>query len=198
MYQTAYATEHIARTLKAARGAKGLSQRTLSKLVRVPQSHISKIENGAVDLRLSSLVELARVLDLELTLVPRRSVPAVQTIVRSSEPVSTVPARSATKELKRLQASLALITREHPAIKEIAQIQRQVRELQRFQLGIPGLEALRKASKSVQAFKDSTKGVDAIRKTLSDLQSLRNSVVHALPAVAIVRPAYSLDEDDHG
>ena len=78
-----YATEHIASTLKAARESKGLSQRELSAKSGVPQGHISKIENGAVDLRVSSLVTLARVLDLELTLVPRRSVSAVKSIVRS-------------------------------------------------------------------------------------------------------------------
>jgi transcriptional regulator with XRE-family HTH domain len=79
-----YATEHIGSTIKAARKAKGLSQRALSKRAGVPQSHISKIENGAVDLRVSSLVELGRVLDLELMLVPRKAAPAVQSIVRTS------------------------------------------------------------------------------------------------------------------
>ena len=79
-----YATEHIASILKAARESKGLSQRALSAKSGVPQGHISKIENGAVDLRVSSLVALARVLDLELTFVPRMLVPAVQSIVRRS------------------------------------------------------------------------------------------------------------------
>lgn len=75
-----YATEHVAATLKAAREARALSQRALSAKSGVPQSHISKIENGAVDLRVSSLVALARVLGLELLLVPRKSVSAVQAI----------------------------------------------------------------------------------------------------------------------
>lgn len=79
-----YTTEQIAAALKTAREAKGLSQRALSKLAGVPQSHISKIENGAVDLRLSSLVEITRALGLEVTLVPRKAVPAVQSIVRGS------------------------------------------------------------------------------------------------------------------
>lgn len=79
-----YAIDYIAKTLKKAREAKGLSQRALSDLAGVPQSHISKIESGGVDLRASSLVELARVLDLELTLVPRKSVSAVNSIVRST------------------------------------------------------------------------------------------------------------------
>ena len=79
-----YATEHIAPTLRSAREARGLSQRALSAKVGLPQSHISKIENGAVDLRVSSLVELARALDLELMLVPRKAVSAVHTLARGS------------------------------------------------------------------------------------------------------------------
>ena len=79
-----YATEHIASLLRAAREAKGLNQRELSARSGLPQSHISKIENGAVDLRLSSLIELARILDLELTLVPRKALPAVQAIMRNA------------------------------------------------------------------------------------------------------------------
>jgi len=80
-----YTIAHIAEKLKAARQAKGFSQSKLSQLAGVPQSHISKIENGNVDLRLSSLIELSRVLELELTLVPRNALPAINSIVRSSE-----------------------------------------------------------------------------------------------------------------
>ena len=72
----------ILKSLKVARKAKGISQRELSAKSGVPQSHISKIENGAVDLRLSSLIALARTLGFELELVPRKTVPAVQSIVR--------------------------------------------------------------------------------------------------------------------
>ena len=79
-----YLNDKILKSLKQARKAKGLSQRELSAKSGVPQSHISKIENGAVDLRVSSLVALARTLDLELELVPRKTVPAVQSIVRKT------------------------------------------------------------------------------------------------------------------
>ena len=79
-----YTIEHIACELRKAREAKGLSQRELGKKAGVPQGHISKIENGAVDLRVSSLVALARTLDLELELVPRKVVPALKSLALSS------------------------------------------------------------------------------------------------------------------
>ena len=82
-----YATKTLSEALKEARERKGLSQRALSALSGVGQYQISKFENGAIDLRLSSLIELARALDLEPTLVPRRSVPAVKSIL--GEPEST-------------------------------------------------------------------------------------------------------------
>ena len=80
MYPNKYKIEHITDRIKDARKRKGLSQRELSERSGVPQSHISRIENGTVDLRLSSLIELARTLDMELVMVPRKAVPAVQSI----------------------------------------------------------------------------------------------------------------------
>lgn len=80
-----YVTEQILEILREARIRKGLSQRELSARSGVPQSHISKIESGSVDLRMSSLIALARVLDLELLVAPKKSVPAIKSIIRSSQ-----------------------------------------------------------------------------------------------------------------
>lgn len=92
-----YVVEYLAKTLKAAREGKKLSQRGLSKVVGMPQAQISRIENAAVDMKTSTLIELARALDLEVMLVPRRQVPAVKSIVgsaeqRASEPIPPRPA----------------------------------------------------------------------------------------------------------
>ena len=130
-----YATEHIAPTLRSARETRGLSQRALSAMAGVPQSHISKIENGTVDLRVSSLVELARVLDLELVLVPRKAVSAVHAVARSraeSVPTTVESSRQTLNELKRLQQSVARTAQIHPALPELAEILRLVRELKHF------------------------------------------------------------------
>lgn len=76
-----HATESLSQQLKAARKAKGISQHRLSALAGVPQSHISKIESNEVDLRASSLLALAHALELELTLVPRKALPAIEAII---------------------------------------------------------------------------------------------------------------------
>ena len=72
----------IAAELKAARRARGLTQHDLGRLAGVPQSHISKIESGAVDLRLSSLLALAQILGLSVRVEAEPDVPgqvAIQT-----------------------------------------------------------------------------------------------------------------------
>lgn len=74
----------ISAALKRARRRKGLSQRALGARVHIPQSHISKIESGAVDPQLSTLLELARSLELDLRLVPRSALPAVDAVIRAT------------------------------------------------------------------------------------------------------------------
>lgn len=81
-----YQLEDIGNKLRAARTRKGLSQRELAAKTGLLQAQISKIENGASDLRLSSLIALSRALDLELELIPRRALPAVEALVRDVEP----------------------------------------------------------------------------------------------------------------
>ena len=66
--------------LARSRRDRGLSQKALGARLGLPQSHISKIESGRTDLRLSSLIEFARQLDLELLLVPRKFVPAIRAL----------------------------------------------------------------------------------------------------------------------
>jgi len=76
-----HAITSLTDALRAARERKGISQRALSAKLGIPQSRLSRIENAAVDVRTSSLLGLARALDLEPVLVPRRLVPAVTRII---------------------------------------------------------------------------------------------------------------------
>lgn len=196
-----YATEYIASTLRAAREAMGLSQRELSAKSGLPQSHISKIENGAVDLRVSSLVALARILNLELALVPRKSIAAVQAVARSATTGRFVTTQKAAKELEGLQNALSTLPADRLPESELAQNERQIRELGHFRLAAPDLDLIRTAQKTVRAFAEDPGMLNAMREAVTQVRSLRNALAHGRPhdeEAETVRPAYSLEEDDHG
>lgn len=196
-----YSTQHIAKALREARENKGLSQRELSRSAGVPQSHISKIESGNVDLRLTSLVELARALDLELTLVPRNTVPAVQSIIRTSAPgisPDRALARKARNELTRLRNTIDHLPRTALARNQLDQLQRHLRELQHFRLSQSDLKSIQEAHKALTEFLADPANRNAIEESLKQIQELRNHLVHRRPtALPSARPAYSLDEDDN-
>ena len=82
----------IVESLASARERKGLSQRALGERIGFPQSHVSKIESAAVDLQTTSLIEMARALDLEVALIPRALIPALEALQKQmlgSEPSPT-------------------------------------------------------------------------------------------------------------
>jgi transcriptional regulator with XRE-family HTH domain len=68
--------------LKQARVKRGWSQLELGRRVGLPQVHISDIETGKTVPRFDTLLDLVRVLDRDLVLVPRALVPAVQALIR--------------------------------------------------------------------------------------------------------------------
>jgi len=57
--------------LRRRRKAAGLSQSELAERIGVRQATISKLESGGADVRISTLMEAAAALGLELVLAPR-------------------------------------------------------------------------------------------------------------------------------
>lgn len=194
------AVADIARKLKEARKAKGLSQRALAKLAGVPQSHISKIETTGVDLRISSLTEIARALDLELTLVPRKTVSAVNSIVRSTQPSAPRQVASIAKELAKLESVAGKIARQHKSLKEAVQLQSRVHELTRLELPASYLDTIEKLNKQLQHIYKEPEGLQQLRESLNQVQFLRSELVHDLGGRVKTehRARYSLEDDDHG
>lgn len=218
----AYLVENIAQELKAARNNKGLSQRKLGAKVGVPQSHISKIENGAVDLKTSSLIELARALDLELMLVPRALIPAVQGLQRGLTSRERSPSQtlveSAAKDLERTRKAAQQLTRFFPDARELQELANTIKDLQNRRLAASPAEQIRKlleqieapiqAIKSMQKAQDPIepitsdqeflKSVSQINRVTRDLRHLRNALAHGLsPSPQVPLPVYRLDEDDN-
>lgn len=82
--QVNYASESIIKSLRARRKGQGLTLRGLAQKVGSTHSHIARIESGTTDPKLSTVIELARTLELEVMLIPRQLVPVVQSLVRGA------------------------------------------------------------------------------------------------------------------
>jgi transcriptional regulator with XRE-family HTH domain len=191
-----YAIEEFSEQLRAAREQKGLSQRELSALAGVPQSHISKIENGGVDLRISSLSAIARALDLELTLVPRKALPAVKSVARNVTQ-ATMSSPVVQLEFDRLAEAIkaASTAVQSPALRNI---QRRFRELKLVQPQITDPELLKNLRRTFEQVEKSG-SLAAAENAAKQLQSLRNQLAHPLPdqqREETPRPAYRLEDDD--
>ncbi len=197
--------EEIAASLREARIAKALTQKALGQRVGLPQSHISKIEKGAVDLKLSSLVEIARALGLEIKLVPRNALPAVEGAVRAhGASVETSRALS----LLNQQAQIAdRIKANFPDLPQVEAFQNAIRSIPRLEFDAAQLKALDEALKPTRRLSsiiEGQGGVAALAKRLEEatsaLRHFRNMQVQHAPLIeaARQRPAYRLEEDDDG
>src|SRR5262249_42646370 len=74
--------QDLRQEVKKAREERDWSQRELGSRLGLPRMHISGIESGKIVPRYDTLLELVRVLDHDLLIVPRALVPAVQSLVR--------------------------------------------------------------------------------------------------------------------
>lgn len=74
----------IIKSLKSIRIETGLNQTELGSKLGLPQSHVSKIEQGSVDPRLSTITDMARLLDQELIMIPRSLLPVVKALLNDS------------------------------------------------------------------------------------------------------------------
>ena len=190
--------DEIVRTIKAAREAKGLSQRALAKIAGVPQSHISKIENAGVDLRVSSLTEISRALDLELALVPRKAIPAVKSILRSAQAdIPSLTRLALNDNLVKLEKIADKVAEHFSSVKEAAQLQSRVHDLTRLSMPESYLSNVRKLLKELDRV-NKQPDLKRLIESLDSVQALRNAIAHS-PAEElrrVSRSAYSLEDDD--
>ena len=194
-----YETEHIVTAIKDARVRKGFSQRELSANSGVPQAQISKFENGSVDLRISSLVALVRALDLELELVPRKAVPAVKSIVRSTAQSPTIdPATYAKAHAVVHKFLLSLDNLEAPA-KEVERLSANLQLLEKIRIPSIEIKNFENLIKKIEAFQNASFDTRKLSLIAQRAETLRNQIAHA-PALSdqnlLPKPAYSLDEED--
>jgi len=70
--------------LRNARRSRNLSQEALAAKLGLRQRQISDLERATKDPRLSTILNVARALDLELMLIPRHLIAAVEGLQRST------------------------------------------------------------------------------------------------------------------
>lgn len=92
--------QQIARQLREARVARGMSQSELGERVGITQAQISRFEGGRADLTLESLVELGRGLGVEVVLVPRGKVRAALALGLTG-PAAAAPGARRTADVDR-------------------------------------------------------------------------------------------------
>ena len=198
--------------LIAARERAGLSQRVLGARVGLAQSHVSKIERGAVDVQTSSLVELSRALGLELMLVPAQLVPAVQALEREAAPDPRRAPSRVDHDLTRVARHARELIGRFPELPALFDIAAAADELRIARLDYPFagkarllldaailvLSRLRDEPRGPRVTAETPVGMGATLKLNSitqDFRNLRDSWIRrqgTLPQL----PAYQLNEPD--
>jgi transcriptional regulator with XRE-family HTH domain len=84
-------TTHLADGLKAARLSRQLSQAELAAKLGLRQRQISDLERASNDPRLSTIHNVARAIELELMLIPRHLISAVNALQRPGTDASKRP-----------------------------------------------------------------------------------------------------------
>lgn len=189
-------TGSLIETLRDARGRKGWSQRHLSQKAGLTQAHLSRIESGAVDLKLSTFLELARLLDLEPVLTPRSALSAVNALIREAD--ANREARSVRGVANSLQQLVRQYRLEHPGelmVERLAELVRDLHPLEPRLRSPPALATLLEITDDLQTMaRIPDRQLMGLRRGVERLSHLRNQLVHAQDQTQ--RPAYSLEDED--
>jgi len=198
--------------LATARRRAGLNQLSLAQRIGADQSYISKVERGGVDPQTSTLIELARALDLELMLVPRQLVPAVQALQREVAPDPRSAPNKIDQDLARLSRDARGIMRHYPAFQALSEVATAADELRDARVDetvalktrplIDGARAIINKLRGhtgnrsdIELSIDIKDAADRFKPIASALKSLRNQWVHR-DAPSAPLPAYRLGDDD--
>ena len=79
----------LGQVLRATREQRGLTQKALAGSLGLRQRQISDLERAAMDPRFSTVVDVARALELEVALVPRHLVSTIEGFERREQGSST-------------------------------------------------------------------------------------------------------------
>ncbi len=189
-----YKGEDTVRRLKQARADQGLSQRALAQRSGLTQGHISQIENGSTEPGLSSLIDLARALDLEVMLIPRKRVPAVSSLIEARTPVGLHTDPAVRRELAKGEAIVEAITRQTGPTAPLDRIREALMFFRVAAIGPRDLDTVIDVFDALKHRQDGPEVTRRVREAAETLWDLRNRLAHG--RTSPVRAAYALDDED--
>lgn len=192
-----YQTENLVSQIREVREASGISQRRLSELAGLTQSHISQVEGGKMEPGLSSFIDLTRALDLEVMLVPKKLVPAVVSLVKAqATPDMHIQAGQPNdKRFARAQRLVKKMKQLHGSSADLDRIDATLRFLRRANLSDQEMQLTRSLIDRLERHQSSPQDAPIVRDIAQNLQRLRNSIAHGVSSEP--KPAYSLDDGDN-
>jgi transcriptional regulator with XRE-family HTH domain len=188
-----YASEDLLDQLRREREGRRISQRGLSQRSGITQSHISQIESGKLEPGLSSFLALARSLDLEAVLVPRKLLPAVTGVLRAHRPVDQGPDDRTRKAIDNALVHIQSSQGETTDMETLDRLSKALVMLRSAPLA-PGDQDLLRAALDLLADKRAAVSQDVLANAANILWPVRNKIAHATRGTP--RPAYALTEDD--
>jgi transcriptional regulator with XRE-family HTH domain len=191
-----YKSEDLIQEIRDRRTDLGVSQRTLSARSGLTQGHISQIETGTLEPGLSSFIDMARALDLELMLVPKKFLPAVQGILRQTATGQSSPqeGEAALREIARGERLVIKQKLLYGSSADLDRIADTLRFFRRAPLRKPDLQIVTDAINKLRRRQASPQSKDIVAAIATGLQQLRSRVVHG-PSEA-PRSAYAIDDED--
>jgi transcriptional regulator with XRE-family HTH domain len=167
-----YKGEALTNQLRHAREAAGLSQRALSSASGLTQSHISQIERGALEPGLASLIGRTSIFQ-------------------------EAPGEIGTTALAEIARGERLLQKQQILYGGSADLDR-IKDALHFIRNLPlqanDLARLRTAFQMIHRVQTSKQSREIVKAIADDIQKLRNRLAHSSDPV--VRPAYSLDEEE--
>lgn len=192
-----YKTEDLALQIRQARENAAMSQRDLSARSGVTQSHISQIESGKLSPGIGTMIDIGRALDLELIFVPKRSMSAVNSLIRdtpSRRGLSPETGKSALSLISRGERLVTEVKRFAGSFVDLDRVDEYLRFFKRVSLQPDEVKIIADAVDLLDHYESGVQWGVTFMRAVQQLQALRNRIAHGQAEEP--RSAYSLRDDD--
>ncbi|MCP3392079.1 helix-turn-helix transcriptional regulator [Bradyrhizobium sp. CCGB12] len=187
-----YPSQDLIRSVQAKRTQERMSQRALAVRSGLTQAHISQIETGRLEPGLSSFIQMVRALDLEIVLVPKKLLPAVEAVLRSNTNDFSLE-EGPSNLFAKAERIVSGQRKRHGSSAALDRIAEYLRFLKQVHLSKADLTVVNDVVDTLRGYRAEPIPNSVLETSAGVLQGLRNRIAHP---VETPRPAYALDDED--